>query len=120
MARSASARGCGPKPCWAANRAAAYSLRRLTAASISRHPTAAVAPRSGNGHCDADHQPGRQPPRRCQPRRHQAELGRGYTGTRMVDVAAAAGVAVQAVYWVFHTKPELLTACYDLAVQGDL
>ena len=49
---------------------------------------------------------------------HGAFVSRGYTGTRMVDVAEAAGVAVQTVYFVFHTKPELLTACYDLAVLG--
>ena len=36
----------------------------------------------------------------------------------MTDVAAEAGVAVQTVYFVFHTKPELLAACYDLAVIG--
>ncbi|MBW8764631.1 MAG: TetR/AcrR family transcriptional regulator [Microbacterium sp.] len=49
---------------------------------------------------------------------HEAFVSRGYSGTRMVDVAAAAGVAVQTVYFVFHTKPELLTACFDLAVMG--
>lgn len=49
---------------------------------------------------------------------HQAFVTRGYTGTRMVDVAADAGVAVQTVYFTFHTKPELLAACYDLAVLG--
>jgi AcrR family transcriptional regulator len=42
----------------------------------------------------------------------------GYVGARMVDVAARAGVAVQTVYFVFHTKPELLKACYDHAVLG--
>jgi hypothetical protein len=36
----------------------------------------------------------------------------------MVDVAAEAGVAVQPVYFTFHTKPELLVARYDLAVLG--
>src|SRR3954453_7007793 len=49
---------------------------------------------------------------------HGAFVSRGYTGTRMVDVAADAGVAVQTVYFVFHTKPELLAACYDVAVMG--
>jgi hypothetical protein len=37
----------------------------------------------------------------------------------MVDVAADAQVAVQTVYFTFHTKPELLAACYELAVLGD-
>jgi AcrR family transcriptional regulator len=49
---------------------------------------------------------------------HRAFVSRGYTGTRMADIAAEAGVAVQTVYFVFHTKPELLAACYDLAVIG--
>jgi TetR/AcrR family transcriptional regulator of autoinduction and epiphytic fitness len=46
---------------------------------------------------------------------HSAFVARGYTGTRMVDVAADAQVAVQTVYF---TKPELLAACYELAVLG--
>jgi AcrR family transcriptional regulator len=50
---------------------------------------------------------------------HSAFVTRGYTGTRMVDVAADAQVAVQTVYFTFHTKPELLAACYELAVLGD-
>jgi AcrR family transcriptional regulator len=50
---------------------------------------------------------------------HMTFVERGYTGTRMADVATAAGVAVQTVYFVFHTKPELLAACYDHAVLGD-
>ena len=43
----------------------------------------------------------------------------GYTGTKMTAVAQRAGVAVQTVYFVFHTKPELLQACYELAVLGE-
>ena len=42
----------------------------------------------------------------------------GYSGARMADIAARAGVAVQTVYFVFHTKPELLEACYEYAVLG--
>ena len=42
----------------------------------------------------------------------------GYVGTRMTDIAERAGVAVQTLYFVFHTKPELLQACYDHAVLG--
>lgn len=42
----------------------------------------------------------------------------GYVGARMVDIAARAGVAVQTVYFVFHTKPELLQECFDYAVLG--
>ncbi|HUO48175.1 MAG TPA: hypothetical protein VMU09_05015, partial [Acidimicrobiales bacterium] len=35
------------------------------------------------------------------------------------DVAEEAGVAVQSVYFTFHTKVELLQACYELAVMGE-
>jgi AcrR family transcriptional regulator len=45
--------------------------------------------------------------------------GHGYAGARMIDIAADAGVAVQTVYFTFHTKAELLQACYELAVLGD-
>lgn len=42
----------------------------------------------------------------------------GYVGARMADIAARAGVAVQTLYFAFHTKGELLQACYDHAVLG--
>jgi AcrR family transcriptional regulator len=42
----------------------------------------------------------------------------GYVGARMTDIAATAGVAVQTVYFTFHTKAELLKACFDHAVLG--
>lgn len=45
---------------------------------------------------------------------------RGYAGTTMADVAVAAGVAVQTVYFTFHTKSELLSGAYELAVLGEL
>jgi AcrR family transcriptional regulator len=44
---------------------------------------------------------------------------RGYTRTTMADIAAAAGVAVQTVYFVFHTKTEVLDSAYRLAVMGE-
>lgn len=43
----------------------------------------------------------------------------GYHGTTMAGIARRAGVAVQTVYFVFHTKPLLLTATIDQAVMGD-
>ena len=49
---------------------------------------------------------------------HELFCERGYTGTRMADVAGRAGVAVQTVYFIFHTKAELLRACYTRAVMG--
>lgn len=50
---------------------------------------------------------------------HELFVERGYTGARMADVAEAAGVAVQTVYFRFHTKSELLQACYERAVLGE-
>src|SRR5437763_2498856 len=50
---------------------------------------------------------------------HQLFCARGYQGTTMAAIAAEAGVAIQTVYFVFHTKPELLTAVIDAAVLGD-
>jgi AcrR family transcriptional regulator len=44
---------------------------------------------------------------------------RGYTGTTMADIADAAGVAVQTVYFVFHTKVDVLSSTYALAVLGE-
>jgi AcrR family transcriptional regulator len=44
---------------------------------------------------------------------------RGYSGTRMADIAAEADVAVQTVYFTFHTKAELLEACGARAVMGE-
>ncbi len=44
---------------------------------------------------------------------------RGYSGTMLADVAAASGVAVQTVRFHYHTKGELLSRAYDLAVMGE-
>jgi AcrR family transcriptional regulator len=43
----------------------------------------------------------------------------GYTGTSMARIAKAAGVAVQTVYFTFHTKAALLSRAYDFAVMGE-
>lgn len=43
---------------------------------------------------------------------------RGYAGTTMAAVADEAGVAVQTLYFRFHTKAELLQAAYEQAVLG--
>lgn len=50
---------------------------------------------------------------------HELFCERGYAGTRMTDVATEAGVAVQTVYFIFHTKAELLQACYERGVLGE-
>jgi AcrR family transcriptional regulator len=44
---------------------------------------------------------------------------RGYAATTMADIAAAADVAVQTLYFTFHTKAELLQKVYELAVLGE-
>ena len=46
-------------------------------------------------------------------------LEQGYADTTMAQVAEAAGVAVQTVYFTFHTKAGLLASAYQLAVGGD-
>jgi AcrR family transcriptional regulator len=44
--------------------------------------------------------------------------GSGYHGTAMAAIAKRAGLAVQTVYFVFHTKGELFAAALDAAVLG--
>jgi AcrR family transcriptional regulator len=44
---------------------------------------------------------------------------RGYAGTTMAQIAQAADVAVQTVYFTFHTKAALLSRAYDFAVMGE-
>jgi AcrR family transcriptional regulator len=43
----------------------------------------------------------------------------GYAATTMAQIAEAAGVAVQTVYFGFHTKPALLSRAYEVAVGGE-
>lgn len=44
---------------------------------------------------------------------------RGYAGTSMTEIAAAAGVAVQTVYAAFGTKVNLLARAIDVSLAGD-
>jgi AcrR family transcriptional regulator len=44
---------------------------------------------------------------------------RGYIGTTMAQIAEASGVAVQTVYFTFHTKAAVLSRAYDFAVGGE-
>ena len=50
---------------------------------------------------------------------YEAFCEQGYPGTTMADVAKRAGVAVQTVYFVFHTKAELLSRAIAFAVAGE-
>jgi AcrR family transcriptional regulator len=43
---------------------------------------------------------------------------RGYGKTTLESIARAAGVAVQTIYFTFHTKIELLQAAYEWSVLG--
>lgn len=46
-------------------------------------------------------------------------LDRGYTTTTIIDIAAAAGVAHQTVYFAFGSKAALLSAVMDSEIVGD-
>src|SRR5579864_1948478 len=46
-------------------------------------------------------------------------LERGYVAVTMADIARGAGVALQSVYKVGHSKADLLHLVRDLAVAGD-
>ena len=50
---------------------------------------------------------------------HQEFLDNGFHGATMAAIAKRAGVAGQTVYFVFHTKAELLSAVIDAAVLGE-
>ncbi|WP_113718227.1 TetR/AcrR family transcriptional regulator [Arthrobacter dokdonensis] len=50
---------------------------------------------------------------------HKEFIARGFHGATMAGIAARAGVAQQTVYFVFHAKPELISAVIDAAVLGD-
>lgn len=50
---------------------------------------------------------------------YQLFCERGYAAATMQDIAEKAGVAVQTLYFTFHTKAELLKETLDVAVAGD-
>ena len=50
---------------------------------------------------------------------HELFVTKGYGGTTIAEIAAAAGVAVETVYAVFRNKPTLLHRAWDVAVGGD-
>src|SRR5690242_18681135 len=50
---------------------------------------------------------------------YQLFCAQGYAGTTMAEIAEAAGVAVQTIYFSFHTKAALLSRAYDFAVMGE-
>jgi AcrR family transcriptional regulator len=50
---------------------------------------------------------------------HQEFIEQGFHGATVAAIARRGGVAPQTVYFVFHTKPELISAVIDAAVLGD-
>jgi AcrR family transcriptional regulator len=44
---------------------------------------------------------------------------RGYTATKMTDVAATAGVSVELLYSAFGSKPALLMTVFNVTIAGD-
>lgn len=49
---------------------------------------------------------------------HAEFTERGYHGATIASIASRAGVAAQTVYFVFHTKAELISAAIDMLVVG--
>jgi AcrR family transcriptional regulator len=50
---------------------------------------------------------------------HELFTSAGYPGATMTAIAQSAGVAVQTVYFTFHTKAELLGEVFEAAVFGE-
>jgi AcrR family transcriptional regulator len=50
---------------------------------------------------------------------YQRFCDQGYAGTTMAQIADDAGLAVQTVYFAFHTKSALLSRAVDFAVLGE-
>lgn len=50
---------------------------------------------------------------------HDLFIERGYGATTLADVAAAAGVAVQTIYFTFGNKRSLLKELVDVTIAGD-
>ncbi len=50
---------------------------------------------------------------------HDEFCERGFHGATVTSIAARAGVAPQTIYFVFHTKTELISAVIDRRVMGD-
>ncbi len=50
---------------------------------------------------------------------HDEFIENGFSGSTIASIAAKAGVAAQTVYFVFHTKAELMSAVIDTAVMGE-
>jgi AcrR family transcriptional regulator len=50
---------------------------------------------------------------------HAEFCDRGYHGATIASIAKRAGVATQTVYFVFHTKAELISATIDTLVMGE-
>lgn len=50
---------------------------------------------------------------------HREFLDKGYYGATMAGIAQRADVAPQTVYFVFHTKAELISAVIDVGVLGE-
>lgn len=50
---------------------------------------------------------------------HDEFVERGFHGATVAAIARRAGVAPQTIYFVFHTKPALISAVIDAAVMGE-
>src|SRR6476619_5374107 len=77
---------------------------------MNKGPTASVSPRRERAAATR---------RRMVEAAYRLMSTRGYTETTMADIASEARVAVQTVYFTFHSKPAVLLAVFEFAVKGD-
>lgn len=73
----------------------------------------------GTAHIDGRRERSRRTAAKVVGAARQRFLEAGYVETTIESVASLAGVAVQTVYYVFGTKPRLLTAVLDATIAGD-
>lgn len=86
---------------------------------MGKAASSSSAPRTRTYHSELRGQQAEQTRRSVVEAAHHLFLARGFAGTGMREVAAAAGVALETVYSHFSSKRGLLRGVMDAAVVGD-